>query len=173
MFFGIGNKWKNWKPTDEYLTKVIDINTISKLQNLMKNFVYKWDKLRILAWKIIWDNWQMPDESLSKMEGDCEDAAILTLDILGRILKKEDAKFLMYFGHYMTNNKPNLMGHCVTAYKDVKGKYNIFTNNITEYGYDDFLAIGHRFYPLGLKYQEIRGWRGNIISRKFKICGTF
>ena len=173
MFFGIGNKWKKWEPSADYLIVVDELNTVTKLKTFMSKFVYKWDKIKILFWEILWDNWQMPDESLLKMEGDCEDAAILSLDILGRIQKREDARFVATFGYYMTNSKSKLTGHVVTAFEDGKGKYNIFTNNKMEYGFQDFIGIGKRFYPLGLKYQEIRNWQGKVLSRKFKLFGTF
>jgi len=174
MFFGIGNKWKNWKPSEEYLLKVKDLTTIAKLHSFMQEFKYKWDTITILFWKFLWDYWQMPDESVRKMEGDCEDLAILTIDILGRIQKRNDARFIMSFGYFLNNkDKRKLMGHCVTAFNNGKGKYNIFSNNELEYSYKDFLEIGHRFYPLGLKYQEIRDWQGKTLSRKFKLFGIF
>jgi len=172
MFFGIGNKWKNWKPASEYLLEVDEITTITKLRALMKKFVYKWDTIRVLIWTILWDNWQMPDESLFKMHGDCEDAAILAADVLGRVQKRDDVTFIMIFGYYLTDNKRKLMGHCVTAIKP-STTYSIFTNNVVETGFKDFLAIGHRFYPLGLKYLETRDWKGNVLSRRLKLVGTF
>ena len=173
MFMGIGNKWKNWVPTDKYLITVQNIDTIAKLQTLMFKFIYKWDTIKILFWIFKWDRWQMPDESLSKMEGDCEDASILAIDILGRIQKREDARFVMSFGYRMENKKRKYDGHVVTAFDNDNGKYDIFSNNIMEHNFDDFVEIGHRYYPLGLKYQEVRDWKGNVISRKFRIFGTF
>ena len=173
MFFGIGSKWRNWKPTDEYLWEVQNVDTIAKLQTLMSKFVYKWDRIKILFWEILWDNWQMADESLSKMYGDCEDAAILALDILGRIQNKEDARLIVAFGYRMKDNKRKYDGHAVTAFDNGNGKYDIFTNNKMEHNFNDLLEIGHKFYPLGLKYMEVRDWQGNVISRKFRIFGTF
>ena len=173
MFFGIGSKWKNWKPTDEYLSVVKNYNTITKLQTLMGKFKYKWDKTKILFWEILWDSWQMPDESLAKMEGDCEDAAILAIDVLGRIQEREDARFMLVFGYREVDGKRKYDGHAITSFEDGNGKYNIFTNNKVEYGFKDLLSIGHKFYPLGLKYHEIRNWHGKVLSRKFRIFGTF
>ena len=173
MFLGIGNKWKNWKPTSEYLSAVKYIETITKLQTLMSKFTYKWDTLKILFWIIKWDRWQMPDESLSKMYGDCEDAAILALDILGRIQKREDVRFVMCFGYRMENDKRKYDGHVVAAFKNGTGKYDIFSNNLIEHNFTDFIEVGHKYYPLGMKYQEIRNWRGDVLSRKFKLFGTF
>ena len=175
MFMGIGNKWKNWKPSADYLSYIKFVDTVPKLHSFMQKFTYKWDTITILFWKVLWDNWQMPDESLKKygMKGDCEDAAILALDILGRIQKKEDAKLIVSFGYRMIDNKRKYDGHVVTAFDNSSGKYDIFTNNTMEYNFDDLLDIGHRFYPLGLKYQEIRDWRGKVLSRKFKLFGVF
>ncbi len=174
MFFGIGGKWKRWKPDAKYLLKIKDLTTIEKLHNFMQQFTYKWDTIRILFWKTLWDNWQMPDESLEKygMKGDCEDAAILAIDILGRIQKREDARFIMSFGYYMESNKRKLMGHCIAAFPN-KDKYDIFSNNEVEYGFKDFIGIGHRFYQLGLNYQEVSDWKGNVLKRRFKPFGTF
>ncbi|MDD2777720.1 MAG: hypothetical protein PHI16_02330, partial [Methanocellales archaeon] len=118
MFFGIGNKWKNWKPTDEYIMAVKDIDTIAKLKTLMSKFVYKWDTLKILFWTILWDNWQMPDESLKKMYGDCEDAATMAVDVLGRILKIDSARFIMTFGYKEVDGKRKYDGHAVTAFNN-------------------------------------------------------
>ena len=67
------------------------------------------------------------------------------------------------------------MGHVVTAFKsnDYNNKYSIFSNNDLEHNFTDFIEIGKRFYSLGLKYQEIRDWQGKVLSRKFKLIGTF
>jgi len=173
LFLGIGNKWKNWKPSDKYLLAIMDIDNIEKLEKLISKFVYKWDTLKILFWIIKWDNWQMPDESLSKMYGDCEDAAILAIDILGRMQKREDARFVMSFGYRIEDNKRKYDGHVITAFDNGNGKYDIFSNNLIEHNFTDFIEIGHKYYPLGLKYQEIRNWKGAVLSRKFKLFGTF
>jgi len=175
MFMGIGGKWRKWKPTAEYLSYIKYVDTIPKLHSFMQQFTYKWDTITILYWKLLWDNWQMPDESLKKygMKGDCEDAAILAIDILGRIQKREDARLIVTFGYREKEGKFTYDGHVVTAFEDGEGKYNIFSNNTIEYGFTDILAIGHKYYPLGLKYQEIRDWQGKVLSRKFKIFGTF
>ena len=173
MFLGIGSKWRKWKPTDEYLSAVKSVDTITKLQTLMSKFVYKWDTVKFLFWTILWDNWQMPDKSLKLMYGDCEDAAILALDILGRIQKKEDARLILIFGYRMKDNKRKFDGHAVTAFDNGSGKYDIFSNDTMEHNFTDLLSIGHKFYPLGLKYQEIRDWRGKVLSRKFKLFGRF
>ena len=173
MFFGLGNRWHNWSPTNEYLSAVSQLDTITKLKSLMSKFVYKWDTLKILFWTVLWDNWQMPDQSLKDMFGDCEDAAILALDVLGRIQHREGARLIVTFGYYMTNNKPKLMGHVVTAFEDGKGGYNIFSNDAIEYGFIDFMAISRRFYPLGLKWQQVRNWEGKILNNRFKLFGVF
>ena len=106
----------------------------------------------------------------------CEDAAILALDVLGRRQSWTKPQLLLFFGYYTdSNNKRKLQGHAVTAYKSnvYDNTYSIFSNNEVEHNFTDLLSIGHRFYPLGLKYQEIRDWRGNVLSRKFKLFGTF
>jgi len=172
MFFGIGSRWHNWKPDAEYLSKVKEIDTIAKLHSFMSDFKYKWDTITILLWTILWDNWKMPDQSAEYMYGDCEDAAILAIDILGRIQKREDARFIMTFGYCIWNGKKKYMGHAVTAFLN-NDKYDIFSNNTMEYGFKDFEEIGKKFYPLGLKYQEIRDWKGNVLKRRFQLIGTF
>jgi len=51
------------------------------------------------------------------------------------------------------------MGHivCVFSYQN---KYSMFSNQELTHNYDDYLQIGHAFYPDGLKYMEVRDWRG-------------
>ena len=173
MFLGLGNRWRKWKPTDDYLLAVQGVDTSAKLQTLMKKFVYKWDTIKFLFWTILWDNWQMPDESLKLMHGDCDDSGILAADILGRIQKRDNARFIMSFGYYTKDGKRKCNGHCVTAFDNGTGKYDVFSNSEMWHNFDDFIAIGHKSFPLGLKYQEIRDWQGNVLSRKFKIFGTF
>lgn len=176
MFFGIGNKWKNWKPDAEYLSVIKGLDTITKLHIFIQGITYKWDTLQILFWKVIWDNWQMPDETTRDMFGDCEDAAILAIDVLGRIQGLINSRFLMFFGYFDYNGKRKLFGHSVTAFV-YNNKYSIFSNtessNELEHGFTSFEGIARRYYPLGLKYLEVRDWKGNILSRKFKLFGTF
>ena len=172
MFFGIGNKWKNWKPTDEYLSTVSRLDTITKLQELMSKFVYKWDTLKLLLWNVLWDYWNMPDQSLKEMQGDCDEAAILTVDILGRVQGLVNSRFLMFFGYHIFNGKKKLSGHCVCAFIH-NNRYSVFSNNELEHGFISFEEIGKRYYPLGLKYLEVRDWKGNVLLRKFKLFNTF
>ncbi len=172
MFFGIGNKWKNWKPDTEYLSAIKNLNSIEKLHIFMKNFIYKWDTIKILLWKVLWDYWNMPDQSLKEMAGDCDEAAILTVDILGRVQGLVNSRFLMFFGYYDNNGKKKLMGHCVSVFVN-NNKYSVFSNNELEHGFTSFEGIARRYYPLGLKYLEVRDWKGNVLSRKFRLFGTF
>ena len=73
-------RWQNFKPSKEYLSVVNGLTTIEKLHNYIKKFHYEWDTIKILWWKILWDYWQTPEQTLKREAGDCleADTAIIT-----------------------------------------------------------------------------------------------
>ncbi len=158
-------RWRKFKPSKEYLSVVSRLTTIEKLQDYIKRFHYEWDTIKILWWKLLWDYWQDPEQTLKREAGDCEDAAIFNCDVLGRV-QNIDAKLVLYFGWKFW------MGHAVCIFP-YQRKYSIFSNQQLTHNYNDYLEIGHKFYPDGLKYMEIRDWKGKILQRKFKIFGVF
>jgi hypothetical protein len=155
-------KWREFTPTQEYLNKVEDITTISKLDVFLDGITYIADDK---------DYWQTPEETLNRGKGDCDDFSRLTLDILVRIQKLEDVKFVIYTGYYIKDDVEKYSGHAVCVFP-YKGKYSVFSNNRYFYNKDNLIDIGHIFYSK-LKYMEVRNDEGNVLSRKFKLIGVF
>jgi len=125
-----------------------------------------------LWWKFLWDYWQDPEQTLKREAGDCEDSGIFNADVLGR-MQDIDAKLVLFFGwNFKRFGWKFWMGHAVCIFP-YQGRYSMFSNQQLTHGYDDYSQIGHKFYPDGLKYMEIRDWKGNKIKSKFKLFGTF
>ena len=153
------NRWREFNPTDKYLSIINELNTVEKLRNYIEKIEYTPDKM-------LWDKWQTPVETLERGKGDCEDFAIFAVDVLVRVVKIIEARFIAYIGTYIGQ------GHsvCVFPYKD---KLHVFSNNdLVAYG-KDYIDIGHLFFDDGLKYMGIRDYKGNVLQRKIKIFGTF
>ena len=153
------NRWRKFNPTDEYLSIINQLNTVEKLRNYM-------EKIEYIAEKILWDKWQTPIETIKRGKGDCEDFAILAVDVLVRIIKIVEARFISYIGRHIGQ------GHSVCVFP-YKAKLYVFSNNnLVAYG-KDYIDIGHLFFEDGLKCMEIRDYKGNVLERKIKIFGTF
>ena len=151
------NKWRQFEPTIDYLSTIKELNTIAKLHKFILSYEYVSDKK---------DYWQTPVETFIRGKGDCEDFARFTIDVLVRIQGIENARFVVYCG------KRLLEGHAVTVFP-YNEKYSMFSNNDLLHQYNNYLEIGHEFYPKGLKFMEIRDWTGKVLSRKWKLFGTF
>ncbi|MBA7510900.1 hypothetical protein ES705_02889 [subsurface metagenome] len=165
-------RWRRFKPSKEYLSIINDLITVEKLQNYIKKFHYEWDTIKILWWKFLWDYWQDPGETSIREAGDCEDSAIFNVDVLGRV-QNIDAKLVLFFGWNFKELDWKLwMGHAVCVFPH-QGKYSVFCNQSLYHNCNSYLQIGHKYYPDGLKYMECRDWKGNLLSRKFKLFGTF
>ncbi|MHA1483172.1 MAG: transglutaminase-like domain-containing protein [Candidatus Heimdallarchaeaceae archaeon] len=145
MCFKQKDKWQQFTPTKEYLDTVKHIKTLTELDYFLDRIKYTSDKS---------DYWQTPEETLNRGKGDCDDYARLALDILVRVQKRKDVRFIIYTGY---NKKQKYGAHAVCVFP-YNGKYNVFSD------------IGHIFYPK-LKYMEIRNDEGKVISRKFKLWG--
>lgn len=156
-------RWRCWKPNEEYLEKIKGITSIAKLVHLMKGFKYKWDIATLFGREILWDRWQMPDKSLETMEGDCEDAAILAVDILGRVIKKTDSMMLISAGQYKEDGKIKTNAHAVTIIPD-GNKYDVLSNNQCFTGFDSIEKIGLKWYPVKLIYQKLFDWQGRRLA---------
>lgn len=149
-------KWRNWKPDEEYLERVKGITSIAKLVYLMKGFGYKWDIATIFGKELFWDMWQMPDISLKTMEGDCEDAAILAVDILGRVIKKTDSMMMIAAG---IDSKNKLSAHSIAVIPD-GSTLNVISNSQYFTGFESLQDIGEKWYPVKLIYQKLFDWQG-------------
>lgn len=69
------------------------------------------------------------------------------------------------------NSKGKYNAHAVCVFP-CDGKYNVFSNKQYYTYKDNYISIGHMFYPK-LKYMEIRDWQGKILSKRHKWIGTF
>jgi len=156
FWFNLQSKrWRKFKPSKEYLSIVNGLTTVEKLYSYIQRFHYEWDVIKILWWKILWDYWQDPEQTLQRRAGDCEDSAIFNADVLGRV-QNIDAKLILFFGY----NRKRFgwkfwMGHAVCIFP-YQGKYSMFSNQSLAHGYNNYLQIGKNFYPDGLKYLEVR-----------------
>lgn len=155
-------KWRNWKPNEEYLDSIKDITSITKLIYLMKKFEYKWDMLTILGREVFWDRWQMPDISLKTMEGDCEDAAILAVDILGRSIKRTDSMMMITAGYYKKDGETKRNAHAVVVIPN--SKFDVISNNNYFTGFKTLKDISLKWYPEGIIYQKKFDWQGRRLA---------
>jgi len=160
------NKWKDFEPTIKYLSIVSGLTTITKLHNYLKQFKWQGEK----AWK---DYWKTPIEFIENKDNnnDCEDFARFAVDVLVRIIGITGARFIAHSG-YDKNRWKGIKHHviCVFPYQD---KLAVFSNNGLFKGIDSYENAGKLTFKDGLKYQQVRDWQGKILSRKFKIFGTF
>ena len=156
-------KWQDFIPTQNYIDKVKDITTVSKLDVFLNKITYTAEDK---------DYWQTPEETVNRGKGDCDDFARLSLDILVRIQKRKDVRFVIYTGYYTKDGKDKFSQHAVCVFP-YNGKYSTFSNYQYYYNKDNLIDTGHIFFPKGLKYMEVRNDEGKIISRKFKLWGNF
>jgi len=164
MCFFPKDKWQKFIPTENYLEAVSKLDTIDKLHNYMKlNLRYVSD---------VKDYWQTPEETLIRSAGDCEDMARFAIDVLVRVQKLDDVRFICYDGYYMKNGKKARSGHAVCVFP-VDEEYSFFSNNSLLEGFESYLQIGHESYPLGLKKMEIRNWQNYLIDLRVRYFGTF
>jgi len=155
------DKWKSFLATTKYLNVIKELDTVEKLYLYTRWFNFIAD---------VKDMWKTPVEMLDDRFGDCEDFARWYVDILVRVIKIDEARFIVYNG---LNSRKEFTGHgvCVFPYK---GKLAMFTNNVPLIlGFKDFIEAGHYFYPNGLKRMEIRDSGGKILSKRRKYIGTF
>ena len=152
------NKWQKFTPTQKYLDTVKYVKTVAELDYFLDRIKYVSDDK---------DYWQTPEETINRGAGDCDDFARLALDILVRIQKRNDVRFVIYAG-YNKNDKYNAHAVCVFPYD---GKYNVFSNSQYYTHKDNYIDVGHIFYPK-LRYMVVRNSEGKVISRKFKLWGS-
>ena len=163
MCISFKNKWLKFTPTQKYLDAVKYVKTITELDYFLDRITYTSDDK---------DYWQTPEETLNRGKGDCDDFARFALDILVRIQKREDVRFVIYRGYYTKDGVKKYSGHVVCIFP-YNGKYSVFSNTKYYTLKDNYIDIGHIFYPKGLRYMEIRNDEGKVISRKYKLWGTF
>ena len=150
----IKNKWTKFTPTQEYLDAVKGLTSVAKLHNYLQRYKYIAEK---------GDHWKTPIEFLNDGGGDCEDFAKFVIDVLVRIQKLKEARFIAYY----TSKEGHAI--CVFPYRN---SYSIFSNNQLIHGFADYLDIGHFFFK-DIKRMVVRDWQGKVIEKKHKWIGTF
>ena len=153
------NKWQKFEPTKKYLDIVKELTSVTKLHKYILNYSYIAEKK---------DYWKVPTEFIDDGGGDCEDFARFAIDVLVRIQKRKNVRFICYYGY----NGKKKTGHAVTVFP-YNEKYSVFSNRSLLHQYNSYLDIGHEFYPDGLKTIEIRDRTGKILSKKHKWIGIF
>ena len=156
------DKWPKGELTEEYIKATKEIRTITELKIYLRQFELKKDK---------WDHWQSPAETYERKMGDCEDMAIMVLDILTRAMKIKEAWFIIYAGYYINKEgKKKYSAHAVILFYHMGG-HKEYSNKTYSTAKTDFIKQGYMHYPEGLKSYERRDRTGKIIERKRKWIG--
>jgi len=159
------NKWQPFTPTQEYLDVVKELTSIKKLHEFLKQIKWQGEE---------GDYWMTPIEFLKNINNniDCEDFVRFALDVLVRIIKVVEARWIIFAGYNKEKNGNKKKAHAITVFP-YRGKLAIFNNNRFKSGFNDYIEIGHYIYPDGLKYQEIRNSEGKILSKRNQWIGKF
>ena len=165
------DKWPKGELTQEYTWAVQGIETLHQIVEFIKPFKSKKD---------VGDYWQSPSETYERKTYDCEDMAIMVMDILKRVLKTEEVWFIIYAGYYMKEGERTYSAHavCIFYHKNpmiYQQGYYEFTNKTLRAAFEkdqgNLIEYGYRHYPEGLKYYECRDYTGKIIEKKRKYIG--
>lgn len=157
------DKWIKFTPTGGYLAIVKELTTITKLHRYILNYKYISEK---------GDYWKTPIEFINDGGGDCEDFERFAIDVLVRVQKRKNIRSLHYYGYQLIKGKRVKTGHAVTVFP-YNEKYSVFSNRSLLHQYNNYIDIGHEFYPDGLKRMEIRDWQGNVLETKRNWLGVF
>jgi len=160
------DKWPKEDLTKEYIKATKGIKSITKLNYFIVPFKRKEDKK---------DYWQSPSETYQKKTYDCEDMAIMVLDILTRVIGIRKAWFIIYGGYYKTKEgERKYSAHAVVIFEHNNKLLNCEYSNkkltFLKQGMN-MIKNGYRHYPEGLKYYERRNPEGEIIEKKRKWIG--
>ena len=159
------DKWPKEKLTEEYIEATKDIKDLDKINSFIRPFKRKEDK---------GDHWQSPSETYKRKTYDCEDMAIMIMDILTRVMGRRMVWFIIFAGYYMKEGKKTYSAHAVILFES--------ETRLTNYEYSNKKLIylkqgisiieqGYLHYPEGLKYIEIRNSEGKITEKKRKWIG--
>ena len=162
----VTNRWRKFEPTKQYLSIVSRLTSVTKLHNYLKQFEPKAEK----GWN---DYWKTPIEFIEDKDepNDCEDFSRFTVDILVRIIKILDARFVISSGYDKSRWKgAKCHAICVFPYQ---GKFAVFDFNSLYTGLSGYEGAARITFPDGLKYQEVRDWQGKILSKRRQLIGTF
>ena len=159
------NKWTKFTPTQEYLDAVKGLTSVQKLYQFIQQFQYTGEK---------GDVWQDPEEFLKNKHLDCDEFMRFTVDVLKRVMGI-DAKGVISSGYDFArwgNKIWNIKCHAITVFP-YNGLYALFSNREFKEGFGCYEDACKYTFPDGLKSMIVRDWQGKILSRKFKIFGTF
>ena len=159
------DKWTKFIPSQKYLDIVKGLTSVVKLYQFIQQFKRKED---------VTDYWQTPEETLNRMTYDCDDTMRFTVDVLKRVMGI-DAKSVISSGYDFArwgNKIWNVKCHAITIFP-YNGKFALFSNREFKTGYNSYEDACRYTFPDGLKSMKVRDWEGKILSRKFKIFGTF
>lgn len=141
------------------------MTSITKLHDFIQKFQWTGEK---------GDVWQTPEEFLKNEHLDCDDFMRFNVDVLKRVMGIE-ARGVIQSGYDKKrwgNKIWNIKCHAICIFP-FEGKLAVFSNRGLRMGVKSYEEAGHYFFPDGLKYMEIRNWKGKVLKRKFKIFGIF
>lgn len=166
MCLSLFNKWRDFQPTEKYLSIITNLNSVSKLHKYSQRFKYIAEKK---------DKWKTPVEFMNDGSGDCEDWARWYVDVLVRIIKIDEARFVIHSGYNKArwgNKIWNVKCHAICVF-EWQGKFGVFSNNQLYTGIDSYEDAGKIIFKDGLKYQEVYNYKGEVLEKRLKIIGTF
>ncbi len=152
-------KWTEFTPSPAYLQTVEGLTTVPLLLLFVQCFQWTGESGK--------DIWQTPEEFLRNFEIDCDDFMRFTCDVLKRVMGIE-AVGIVQSGYY----SEGLGCHAITVFP-YEGKLAVFSNDYLYLGIDSYEDAGKILFTGGLKSQVVYDWQGNVLSRRFKVIGTF
>ena len=161
----VKNKWTKFIPTAKYLSVAKDLTTVDKLYQFIQQFKRKEDKK---------DYWQTPEETLILLTYDCDDSMRFCVDVLKRIMSIE-AKGVIQSGYDKErwgSKIWNVKCHAICVFP-FRGKLAVFSNRELYTEINNYEEAGYITFPDGLKSQIVYDEQGNVLSRRFKVIGTF
>lgn len=156
-------KWGKFNPSPAYFRAVEGLKTVGLLHLFIQCFQYTGESGK--------DVWQNPEEFLRNFELDCDDFMRFTCDVLKRVMGIE-AIGMVHSGYDKERWGNVLCYHAICIFP-FEGKLAAFSNDELYMGLNSYENAGHITFPDGLKSWVLYDWQGNVLSRRFKVIGTF
>ena len=156
------DKWTKFEPSKEYLDRIKDLTSVSRLHEFIQQFKRKED---------VKDYWQTPEETIKRLTYDCDDSMRFTVDVLARVVKIE-AKGIISSGYDKARWGNKKHCHAITVFP-YGGKFALFSNMEFKTCYNSYEDACKYTFPDGLKSMTTRDWQGKILEKKYKLIGTF
>lgn len=157
------DKWTEFKPSPAYFRAVEGLTTVAKLHLFIQCFQWTGESGK--------DVWQTPEEFLRNFELDCDDFMRFCCDVLKRIMGIE-AVGIIQSGYNKALWGDVCHHHAITVFP-FENKLAVFSNDEFYVGLDSYEDAGKILFVDGLKYQEVRNWKGKILSKRNQRIGTF